>query len=177
MTRRSIIEYVQALRSRYFGASREEKGKMLDEFTKVTGLHRKAAIRLLNRSSHPRTSKGRGRPRKYDSEAAEALKVVWEAGDRLCSKRLQPFIPEMLKVLRQHGEQRIDAAMERLLCRMSPSTIDRLLRPYRKLGGRRALTTTRPGSLLKSLDTHQDLCRLAGEQAWLSGNRPGSSLR
>jgi len=33
---------------------------------------------------------------------------------------------------------------------MSSSTIDRLLRPYRRLGGRRPLTTTKPGSLLKS---------------------------
>ena len=124
---------------------------MLDEFTQVTGLHRKAAIRLLNRLSQPRAGKRRGRPRKYGSLAAEALKAVWEAGDRLCSKRLQPFIPEMLKVLRQHGEQVIDVAMEGQLCRMSPSTIDRLLRNYRKVGGRRGLTTTRPGSLLKSL--------------------------
>jgi hypothetical protein len=151
VTRRSIMEYAQALRSRYFGASRAEKGKMLDEFTQVTGWHRKAAIRLLRRLSQPRTGKRRGRPRKYGSEAAEALKAVWEAGDRLCSKRLQPFIPEMLKVLRQHGEQQIDVAMKGLLCQMSPSTIDRLLRNYRKVGGRRGLTTTRPGSLLKSL--------------------------
>ncbi len=99
MTRRSIMEYAQALKSRYFGASREEKGKMLDEFTQVTGLHRKAAIRLLNRPSQPRAVKRRGRPRKYGSEAAEALKAVWEAGDRLCSKRLQPFLPEMVKVI------------------------------------------------------------------------------
>jgi hypothetical protein len=33
---------------------------------------------------------------------------------------------------------------------MSASTIDRLLRPYRKAGGRKGFTTTRPGSLLKS---------------------------
>jgi len=33
---------------------------------------------------------------------------------------------------------------------MSPSTIDRLLRPWRRLGGRRRLSTTKPGSLLKN---------------------------
>jgi hypothetical protein len=76
--------------------------------------------------------------------------VVWEAADRLCSKRLQPFVPEMVKVLRQHGEQKLDASTEGQLCRMSPSTIDRLLRNYRKVGGRRGLVTTRPRSLLKS---------------------------
>ena len=125
MTRRSILEYVQALRSRYLGASKEGKGKMLDECTQVTGLHRKAAIRLLYRLSQPRAGRQRGRPRKYGTGAVEALRVVWEASDRLCSKRLQPFLPEMVKVLRQHGEQRFDAATEGQLCRMSPSTIDR----------------------------------------------------
>ena len=149
MTRRSIMEYAQALRERYFKATKEEKGEMLDEFTQVTGLHRKAAIRLLNRLSQSRAGKRRGRPRKYDTGVAEALRVVWESSDRLCSRRLQPFLPEMARVLRQHGEQVIDVATEAQLCRMSPSTIDRLLRPHRRLGGRRGLTTTRPGSLLK----------------------------
>ncbi len=139
MTRRGILEYAEALRGRYLGASKEEKGKMLDEFTKVTGLHRKAAIRLLHRLGRARVSKRLGRPRRYKAEMAEALRAVWEASDRLCSRRLQPFLPEMIKVLRRHGEQMIDATTERELCRMSASTIDRLLRPWRKFGGRRGL--------------------------------------
>ena len=149
MTRRSIMEYVQALRKRYFRAAKEEKGKMLDEFTQVTGLHRKAAIRLLNRPDAPGGNKRHGRPAMY-KDVLQPLIAIWEASDRLCSKRLQPFLPEMIRVLRQHGEQQIDASKEAQLCRISPSTIDRLLRPCRKLGGRRGLTTTRPGSLLKS---------------------------
>ena len=149
MTRRSIQEYAQALRGRYFKASKEEKGKMLDEFTQVTGLHRKAAIRLLHQPVQPGTGKRRGRPGKYGTEEAEALRLVWEASDRLCSRRLQPFLPEIIRVLRQHGEQRIDAFTEGQICQMSPSTIDRLLAPSRRQGGRRGLTTTRSGSLLK----------------------------
>jgi len=150
VTRCSILEYAQELRSRYFKASKEAKGKMLDEFTQVAGLHRKAAIRLLNRRSNPRLNQKRGRAREYDTGVAATLKQIWEASDLLCSKRLKPFIPEMVKVLRQHGELRIDASMEVKICRMSPSTIDRLLRPCRRLGGRRSLSTTKPGSLLKS---------------------------
>jgi hypothetical protein len=53
-------------------------------------------------------------------------------------------------VLREHGGQPIDASTEVQLCRMSPSTIDRLLRNSRKVGGRRLLSTTRAGNLLKS---------------------------
>jgi hypothetical protein len=144
------MEYAQALRGRYFKASRAEKGKMLDEFTKVTGLHRKAAIRLLNRPSQSRMVRRRGRPRRYGTGVVEALKAVWEASDRVCSRRLQPFIPEMVKVLRQHNELGVDASTEAQLCRISPSTIDRVLRPCRQVGGRRGLTTTRPGNLLKN---------------------------
>ena len=150
VTRSSILEYSEAIRSRYFRASKTGKGKMLDEFTQVTGLHRKAAIRLLNRSSQPVVTKRRGRKRKYDSAVVEVLKVVWEASDRLCSRRLKPFLPEMVKVLRRHDEQQIHADMEAQPCRISPATIDRLLKPYRRLGGRKGVSTTRPGSLLKS---------------------------
>lgn len=149
MTRRSIIEYAEELKKRYFGASREEKGKMLDEFTQVTGMHRKAAIRLLNRPILPGAGKRRGRSARY-RDLLPLLRGIWEASDRICSKRLKPFLPEMIKVLRQHGEQQIDTSTAAQLCKMSPSTIDRLLRPCRKVGGRRGLTTTRPGNLLKN---------------------------
>ncbi|MBI2170813.1 MAG: hypothetical protein HYU30_02165 [Chloroflexi bacterium] len=40
-------EYVEAIRGRYRKADRVEKGRMLKEFTEVTGYHRKSAIRLL----------------------------------------------------------------------------------------------------------------------------------
>ncbi len=39
MTRGSIQEYTEAVRERYLGGSKKEKGKILDEFTKVTGRH------------------------------------------------------------------------------------------------------------------------------------------
>jgi hypothetical protein len=150
VTRRSIEEYAEAIRGRYRKATKKTKGKILDEFTQVTGLHRKAAIRLLGRTEQTLAARRRGRPPDY-WDLTEPLRAIWEVSDRLCSKRLQPFLPEMIKVLRQHGEQRIDAATESRLCKMSASTIDRLLRPYRTLGGRKPVSTTRSGSLLKNL--------------------------
>ena len=150
MTRASIGEYTEAVRERYLRGSKKEKGRILDEFTKVIGCHRKAAIRLLRRVKQAGASKRRGRPRQYGAAVAGALRVAWEATDRLCSKRLQPFLPELVRVLRQHGEQVLSAGIAAELCRMSPSTIDRLLRPWRRLGGRRPFTTTKPGSLLKN---------------------------
>ena len=151
MTRQSIKEYIGAIRERYRKASKEEKGKILDEFTQVTHMHRKAAIRLLNRVFESANKKKRGRKRKYGTIVIDSLKTIWEASDRLCSKRLKPFIPEILVVLRSHGEAHINADTQTQLCEMSPATIDRQLRPYRKASGRRGFTTTRPGNLLKSM--------------------------
>ena len=42
------------------------------------------------------------------------------------------------------------AEVEAQLYQISPSTIDRLLKPYRRLGGRRPFTTTKLGSLLEN---------------------------
>jgi hypothetical protein len=51
MTRASIREYTEAVRWRYLRVPKEEKGKILDEFTSVTGYQLKAAIRLLLNST------------------------------------------------------------------------------------------------------------------------------
>jgi hypothetical protein len=148
MTRGSVQEYTAAIRSRYRSANKARKGKMLDEFIQVTGYHRKAAIRMLLKAQRQHSGCS-GRPSRYEA-VFEPLRSVWEASDRLCSKRLQPFVPELVRVLRQQGEQQIDVSQEKLLCQMSAATIDRLLRPCRRLGCRRLFSTTRPGSLLKS---------------------------
>jgi len=150
MTRTSIREYTEAVRWRYLRSSKTDKGKILDEFIKVTGYHRKAAIRLLQQTDKARSGRKRGRPRKYNAAVIEALRLVWEATDRLCSKRLHPFLSELVKVLRRHGEMTVSAEVEAQLCQMSSSTIDRLLKPWRRLGGRRPFSTTKPASLLKS---------------------------
>lgn len=150
MTRASIREYPEAVRGRYLRASKKEKGRILDEFTKVVSCHRKAAIRLLRRGNQAKQNKRRGRPRQYGAAVVEALRVAWEATDRLCSKRLHPFLPELIKVLRRHGDRNMSAEVEAQLRWMSTSTIDRLLRPWRRVGGHRPFSTTKPGSLLKS---------------------------
>ena len=112
MTRGSKREYTEAVRGRYLRATKEEKGKILDEFTQVIGCHRKAAIRLLHRKGSPRQTRRRGRRPRYGYEVVEMLRKVWEASDRLCSKRLQPFLGELVRVMRQHGELAAPAGTE-----------------------------------------------------------------
>jgi len=150
VTRRSIEEYAEAVRRRYFRAAKKAKTEILNEFVATTGMHRKAVIRSLNQMGRPGGNKKRGRPRLYGPEAMAALKVVWEITDCLCSKRLQPFLPELVGILKRCGELTMTEEIEAQLCQMSPSTIDRALRRWRGSGTRHGLSTTKPGTLLKN---------------------------
>ena len=73
----------------------------MDEFTKVVGYHQKAGIRLLHRTNQVRVNGKGGCPKQYGAPVVDALRVAWEATDRLCSKRLHPFLPELVKVLKE----------------------------------------------------------------------------
>ena len=66
---------------------------ILDEFTAVTGHHRKHATRLLRSglTSHPHGP--RPERRIYGEAVRQALVVICEASDRICGKRLRPLIP------------------------------------------------------------------------------------
>lgn len=150
MTRGGVKEYLEAVQGRYQKATRQEKGRILDEFVQVTGYHRKAAIRLLAHGYQKSPSHHLGRPKKYGLEVVAALKKAWEASDRMCSQRLQPFLPELVEVLERHSELVVSPEAKEQMCRLSPATIDRLLRPYRQRGQRRPFSTTKPGSLLKA---------------------------
>jgi hypothetical protein len=80
MNKSGVREYAAAIRDRYLRVNKEEKKKILDEFIKVTGYNRKAAIRLLLRVLKPR-DKHPGRPASYH-KVLEPLRAIWEASDR-----------------------------------------------------------------------------------------------
>src|SRR5260370_25405382 len=103
VTRDAILEYARAVRPRYRAATKLVKGMILEEFCKTTGHHRKSAIRLLRRPPKA-VRRGGGRPRVYLASVVTALRQVWEASDRLCGKRLAPFLGELVEVLERHGE-------------------------------------------------------------------------
>ncbi len=143
-------EYAELMRKHYRGASRTEKGRLLDEFTEVTGYHRKSAIRLLGGESRPEGAyKKLGRPRRYDDVAVAALHKVWTVADRICGKWLAPFMGELVGRLQAWEELQVTPEVAEQLSAMSASSIDRLMKPYRDRGLRGPLSTTKPGSLLK----------------------------
>ena len=150
MTRASLREYAAVQRLRYQQATRAEKHELLNEIVAVTGLHRKAAIRLLARPPRPRSQPGAGgRPRIYGPEVAGAAAVLWQASGRIGAHRLQPFIPELLERLVVWGELTVSPPVEKLLRQISRPTLARVLEPARAQYPRRGATITHPGHLLR----------------------------
>ena len=126
-------ELVAAVRERYRSSDRKSKGHVLDEFVAVTGFHRKHAMRILRASvTGPATC--RPERRIYDEAVRTALVVLWEASDRLCSKRLRPLIPILVEAMEGHGHLNLAPEVRAKLLQMSSATIDRALRPVRDAG-------------------------------------------
>jgi len=150
VTRASLREYATVQRERYRQATRAEKRQFLDEVVAVTGIHRKAAIRLLRRAPRPRSTPGPGgRPREYGPEVAAAAEVLWQASGRIGAHRLHPFVPELLERLVQCGEVTVAPDVEKRLRQASRPTLARLLAPARAQYPLRGATSTRPGTWLR----------------------------
>jgi len=137
-------EVVWAVAERYGGAAgRWEKGRaILNELTATTGWHRKHARRALSAVAARRTGRLQpceetsrtvddtaqrptGRRRKY-AGARDALTALWEASDRVCSKRLVAMIPALLPALERHGRLQSTSEERRMLLSVSAATIDRM---------------------------------------------------
>ncbi|GAP20625.1 integrase catalytic domain-containing protein [Leptolinea tardivitalis] len=148
MSQQSKRELVETIRPRYQKGNKTEKARILDELVAITGYHRKYAIRVLGRTGKPRAKKKPGPRRIYQGEVVTALEYIWEICGQICSKRLKPFLPEIVKVLERNNEIHISPETKKLLLQMSRSSIDRCLssrydvRPH-------GLSTTKPGTLLK----------------------------
>ena len=98
-------ELKQAVGERYRAAGRWERRQILDEFTRVTGYHRKHALRVLHRTFVARPP--RPRPRIYDEAVRQALTLLWEAADRICGKRLKALLPVLIESMERHGHLRL----------------------------------------------------------------------
>jgi len=149
MSQRSKQELLDAIRSRYRRAKKGEKQHILDEFVAATLYHRKYAIRVLNQAVRRKHPKKRGRLKIYQGEVVVVLEQIWEICGQICSKRLHPFLPEIVKVLERTGELLISAETKLLLLQMSRPTIDRCLGPARHQPHPHGISTTKPGTLLK----------------------------
>jgi hypothetical protein len=149
MSQRSKRELAEELQGRYLKSSKQEKTRMLDEFVVTTGYSRKYANSLLKNGVNRKHKKKAGRKKKYQGEVIAVLEKVWKICGRICSRRLHPFLPEIVEVLERLGELDLSEETKTLLLSMSRATIDRCLSKAR-YEHKKGLSTTKPGTLLKN---------------------------
>jgi hypothetical protein len=135
------------MRPQYLKAPRAGKKVMLDNFVAATGLSRKHAIALFS-ADGTNASRTRQRSKKYDDVVQEALLILWEAANRICSKRFVPFLPELIDSLERFGHLNLTDDVRFKLLSLSAATADRILHKERKKYGR-SRSLTKPGYLIK----------------------------
>ena len=135
---------------RYREANREHKSIILNEFIASTGYARKYAIRLLTMLDVALPGPiQRPRERRYGAEVQNALRISWQAANYIGSKRLAPFLQELVPALERHGYLGLSEEVRDQLLSISAATIDRILRPFRKADAPKGVSTTKSGILLK----------------------------
>jgi hypothetical protein len=141
---------IREYRPRYKQAGGKEKTRLLDEITRLTGYHRKQAIRVLNKKP-PREARNfiplvyiDGKPVKlkpekkrpanrkgkriYTDEVIDALRLVWTFFWYKCGKILAPLMRQQMDYIAQWPAFGITPAIREKLMTISPATIDRALK-------------------------------------------------
>jgi hypothetical protein len=140
-------EYSESVAPRYKKAPKWQKTIILNHYCEVTEYHRNHAIRKLNHCLDKKKKRKPGRPSVYNQDfIVKPLRKIWKASEFPCSIRLKVIVQEWLPFM----EDDLHPTVKRKLFRISPATIDRILRPYRTGRRRRMYCRTKPGKLLKT---------------------------
>lgn len=149
MGKRSKKEYLNKIRERYRKASAAEKSAILNEFCLVCGYNRKYAITVLNRKKKPPRRRPGPKPI-YGNDVLKVLKRFWLDADQPCSKRLIKII-ELWMPFHELEYSSLPATIKSKLLKLSPATIDRLLKSVRFKYKAKGKSGTKPGTLLMNI--------------------------
>lgn len=157
----------------YVTASKQDKGRILDQVVGVTGWSRDNARRRLVAAAVRPPGSGRTvavrsrKPRspKYSYDAVKVLQRVWAASGGQCGKYLAASMQVQLDGLERHGElvvgaDRYGPGVRAELLAMSGATIDRYLAPVRAKDVIKGRSATKASPLLRSSIT----IRKAGDE-------------
>jgi hypothetical protein len=126
-------KYIKVVVPRYAKAGRTERSALLTEMGAVTGLHRKSLLRLLHGPTLERAPKRpRLRRRRYGTEVADVVRVVWESLDYVCAERLTPVLLTTAQQLALWEELVLTPEVEAALGTISRATVQRLLQRFRQ---------------------------------------------
>jgi len=120
------MKYLETIYQRYRKASKESKGKILDELCNVCKYNRKYAIwkiRQLPKEDKPKVPLKKRRPKKYDYRVLEVIEGVWNTANYPWSLRLKEIVRLWLPWIR--SRYRITPEIEEKLLSISQSTIEK----------------------------------------------------
>jgi hypothetical protein len=100
-------EVLQQVAPQYREAPSSQKKTLLDAFVATTGYHRTYARWLLNHAEEVQQTHGRSQLLKYGPDVQHALFLAWHAANRICAKRLIPFLPTLIEALERHEHLQI----------------------------------------------------------------------
>jgi len=143
-------ELMDATWKRYRQASKAAKTRILDEFCKATGYHRKYAIGRIGQFEEcgkPKRTIRRKRKRLYGADLLRIIEKVWEEAGYPWSVRLKAILGLWQLWIRKRYA--LTTRQEALLLRVSPRTIDRALAGKKRELRRRIYGRTKPGTLLR----------------------------
>ena len=133
----------------YQKASKKDKKALLDEFTNLTGYHRKSAIRLLNampvkqvmlyidgkavklKPQKKRQSNRKGK-RIYSDEVIDYLRMLWTFFLFKCGKIFAPLMRQQMPYIVKWPAFGVTDEIAEKLKRISPASIGRYLKKTRK---------------------------------------------
>ena len=148
MKRQDVHTVIHAFVKEYKKAGRQRKTALLTQLEQTTGYYRKSLIELLSDPPKRKRHIKRNRVSVY-CLILKPLRIVWASSNYACGQRLKPMIPTYLAALRRHRELIVTPSERKLLLKISPATIDRLLQHDRKRINIKGRSRTKPGSLLK----------------------------
>lgn len=111
----------------YLKATKEERGEILTNLERQTGMKRKSLIRAFRREQlrSPRDERSRGRKPVYGAAETAALKDLWDILGEPCGELLHPAIKETVRQLLKDGDWRHSDLATGRLCAMSEATVKR----------------------------------------------------
>jgi len=152
---------------RYQKAKKKDKKALLDEFTKLTGYHRKSAVRLLSakqvkqimlyaagkavklKPEKKRLANRKGK-RVYTDEVIDCLRQLWIFFWYKCGKILAPLMRQQMCYIEQWPAFGITEEIAEKLKKISPATIDRYLKKDKEALRLKGKSLTKPIDSLKS---------------------------
>lgn len=150
MTMKTKNDIFEEHKTRYWKATKDVKGEILNHICAVTKMHRKAAVRKFGylQKKDPYRTEGRGRSVYYTPDVTAALKEIWEDDDEVCGELLHPMIGELVGILKRDKMwNHNDEATGKLLS-MSEMTVRRRVGTFMKARAKRhGISDTKPSHL------------------------------